>query len=326
MKRLASLVFLWLFLASSARAEPKTILVIESYHPEYLWDAGYKEGLKETLGKDYKLVFYAMDTKRLPKSEHQKMADGGWARYLEVKPILTILGDDAALKYLGPKFALEKIPVVFLGINGNPRNYFKTLPTNMAGILERPILKRSLVYIQKVFPQAKNGLVLFDTDLTSQCVKDEIFGGKEKLNIAGIDVDIKLIATMDDWNSAVASSKGKYDFIITGLYQNIKDQAGKPVDPEDVIKWASANSALPLFAFWDFAVGPDKAIGGLVLYGRDMGLLAGEMVQKVLSGTPPSKISYVQDTQGVFLFSKKQLDKWKIVLPADVRAGAKMTE
>lgn len=325
MNRRLSLVFLGLFLASSPRADSRTILVIESYNPEYLWDASYKEGLQETLGKDYQLVFYAMDTKRRPRSEHQKMADGGWSKYLEVKPVLTILGDDAALKYLGPKFASEKIPVVFLGINGNPRSYFRSLPENMTGILERPILKRSLAYIKELVPTVKNVLVLFDTDLTSTSVKEESFGGHDREKISGIDVDVKLIGSLDDWRATVTSSKGKYDAIITGLYHTIKDAAGKPVDPEEVIRWTSANAPVPPFAFWDFSVGPDKAIGGLVLYGKDMGLLAGEMAKKVLSGTPPSKIAYVHDTQGVFLFSKKQLDKWKIVLPAGLKS-ARLTE
>ena len=45
----------------------------------------------------------------------------------KIKPLIVILGDDAALKFLGPKLEEHKIRSVYLGINNNPRVYFKTL-------------------------------------------------------------------------------------------------------------------------------------------------------------------------------------------------------
>ena len=109
--------------ATNASAAPKTILAIESYHSDNAWDASYLEGLQETFGKDYTLVSFEMDTKRQPKSLYQKQADLAWLKYQELKPDLVILGDDNAMKFLGPKFIMTETPVVFLGINQNPRDY-----------------------------------------------------------------------------------------------------------------------------------------------------------------------------------------------------------
>jgi hypothetical protein len=136
----------------------QVVLVIESYNRDYAWDKGYRSAIEEALGSRYTLEWYEMDTKRLPVGEHQRMADGAWARYLALSPDLVILGDDAALKFLGPRFATVHTPVVFLGINANPRNYLERVPPNMTGVLERPILKRSLVYINELLPGARRGI------------------------------------------------------------------------------------------------------------------------------------------------------------------------
>ncbi len=174
------LALLWgmaLLLAGMAQADAaeKTILLIESYHADYPWDVSYKSGLQEVLQSKYTLKHFEMNTKRLPTSQHREMAELAWKKYQELKPDLVIIGDDAGLSHLGPRFAETTTPVVYLGINNNPRNYFTHAPDNITGILERPIFKRSILSIKSLLPRAKNVLVLFDTDVTSQIVRKEAF-------------------------------------------------------------------------------------------------------------------------------------------------------
>jgi ABC-type uncharacterized transport system substrate-binding protein len=254
------------------------------------------------------------------------MADKAWERYKQVNPDVVLLADDAALKFLGPKFAETKTQVVFLGINNNPRNYFTKYPDNINGILERPLLKRSIAYIHDILPRVKKLLVLFDSDLTSQIVKSEVFNNKDTVNIADIDVDIKNIGTYKEWQEVIKTVKGKYDAVIVGLYQTLKDEKGSVVDPEIVIKWTSANIAVPPFAFWDFAVAEDKTMGGLVLFGEEQGEEAAKMIKKILAGTPSNKIFTSAGDNGELLFSKKQLEKYKIVLPEAVRKNARIID
>lgn len=301
----------------------KTILVIESYHAEYPWDASYKSGLEEALVKKYKLVYFEMDTKRLPKDQHQKMADQAWEKYLSEKPVLVIIGDDAGLKMLGPKFAETSTPVVYLGINNNPRNYFSLLPTNITGVLERPLLKRSIADIQKILPDTKSVLVLFDSDITAQITKKEVFEDKDSQNIKDIKIEIKLIGDLQTWQNTILSSKGKYDACVIGLYQSVKDVDGKPVNAEDLITWTSNNTPIPPFAFWDFAIGGNKTIGGLVLHGKEMGVLASGLVLKILEqGKTPKELFPITNDQGILLFSKSQLTKWGIKLPENMASTA----
>lgn len=315
-----------MFIAIPVQA--KKILVIESYHAEFSWDASYKEGLKTILGKKNTLVYFEMNTKRLPKNKHQKMADLAWNKYQQVKPDLVVLGDDAALKFLGKKFAHTATPVVYLGVNNNPRAYFKggRVPPNITGVLERPLYKRSISAIKDLLPNAHRGLVLFDTDITSHIVLSDVFSDEKKQSVFGLEIDLELVEKYPRWRQLVASAKDTYDFIVVGLYQTLQDESGTVVNSDDVIAWTSKNTPVPVFGFWDFSVGSNKSIGGVVLYGKDMGIAAGKIAKKILSGISPDEIYIVNNAQGIFTYSKTQLKKWSITLPASIQRKATLTE
>lgn len=312
----------------AAPVAPATILVIESYNVEMEWDVSYKQALNELLGKQYHLEFVQMNTKRLPPERHAAMADLAWARYQQVHPVLVILGDDAALKFLWERFSKTTTPVVYLGINNNPRAYFDAAQArNITGVLERPNLKRSIAFSHRLLPAAKRALVLFDTDVTSQVVRAETFEHHDRLQIDGIDIDLKLVPRWEHWMDEVVNARGKYDMIFLGLYQALRDKNNNSANTSDeVARWTSAHAPVPVFGFWDWAVGPEKTVGGLVLYGHEQGRVAAELALRILSGTPPERIFPVVADRGRFLFSKTQLRRFGLTLPPDIAAEASSTE
>ena len=89
---------IWLLFASPVWATK--VLLIESYHSEYPWDASYVEGLTETFSPEVELITYQMDTKRLPVEQHQSQAEKAFAFYQQHQPEIVILGDDNAMNYL----------------------------------------------------------------------------------------------------------------------------------------------------------------------------------------------------------------------------------
>ena len=102
-------------------------------------------------------------------------------------------------------------------------------------------------------PHAKRALVLFDTDVTSQVVLKETFGGQHQLVINGINVDLKLIGEWELWQKEVLDAKQNYDVIFLGLYQALRDRAGKSVNTVDeVARWTSVHSPVLIFGFWDW--------------------------------------------------------------------------
>lgn len=322
------LACLLLLLPLACRAGQDTILVVESYNVEMAWDVAYKKALEDSLGEHYKLEYFQMDTKRLPKSQHAAMADQAWARYEQLKPAMVILGDDAALKYLCDRLGATSTPVVYLGINNNPREYFDTQRyRNITGVLERPNMKRNIALVRRLLPAARRALVLFDTDTTSQVVRKETFGDRSSQDVSGIQVDLKLAGSWEEWQHEVLAARGKYDLVFIGLYQALHDREGHSVNTRDeVARWTSEHAPVPTFGFWDWAVGADKTAGGLVLYGYDQGKAAGEIALRILGGTPPSAIYPVTADRGRFFFSRRQLQRWGLKLPTDLADGALMTD
>ncbi len=321
-------LFLLVLLQPVAWAADKTILVIESYHADFFWAASYRQALTESLAGKYKLEFFEMNTKRLPLAKHAEMGEKALARAREIKPVLVIMADDAALKYVGPKLNRIGIPGVYLGINNNPRKYGIGHSSNITGVLERPLIMRGVSFVQRIMPETQKVLLLFDGDLTSEVIREEIFAGKASKPVSGVQVDLKLCQTEDDWKRAVADAKANgYQAMVVGLYHSLKRRNGKVADADEVIVWTSAHSPVPLFALWDFAVGSNMAIGGLVMSGAEQGKAAAVLVRKILEeGTEPASIFPVTAKQGALLFSKKQLTRFGLQLPPEIAAVAKLID
>ncbi|EOG1394930.1 hypothetical protein ACK3FM_003480, partial [Vibrio cholerae] len=64
-------VLLWLL---SGQAWTANVLVIQSYHSGYAWDAAYTTGLKEGINTQHQLHFFEMNTKRIPAREYSVAA------------------------------------------------------------------------------------------------------------------------------------------------------------------------------------------------------------------------------------------------------------
>ncbi|MFT5708960.1 MAG: ABC-type uncharacterized transport system substrate-binding protein [Oceanospirillaceae bacterium] len=313
---------LFSFIVSAQKLDKQLdILVIESYHAQYAWDASYTRGLNTILGDKYSLKYFQMDTKRLPKTQHMEKAQQAWQTYLDSKPRLVILGDDNALKYMGPMFANTDTPVVYLGINDNPRHYIKK-NNNTTGVLERPLFNRSIVELNKITP-LKNVLILFDNSPSAQAILERSLNAQHLLKRLGISINVMLMPLYDDWQQAVLNAKTEqYDAIVVGLYHTLIDRNADHVSENIVIQWTSKQTPLPLFSFWEFSVAADKAIGGYVIFGEDQGKEAARIVLEIFNGTAPVNIFPRTASDGHLLFSRSQLKKWSLKLPKSMSKSA----
>jgi hypothetical protein len=124
----------------------KRILLVSSYHPEYLWSQEANEGFCAALLKygyfdnrdqiaEYRANDYVetsravikqlwMDSKRkTTKAELTKTTLAVAVSARKFRPDIIFLGDDEAGNYIGNQFLDTKIPVVFWGFNNNPVKY-----------------------------------------------------------------------------------------------------------------------------------------------------------------------------------------------------------
>lgn len=307
--------------ASDATSNSMNISIVHSYHKEYAWEKSLTSGLLDTLPQTATLDHFYLDTKRIEKSRHAAQAEKALEHLKSTSPDLIILCDDNAAKYLGPALKNGPIPVVYVGLNRNPRDYGLFPADNMTGILERPLLKRSLHSMCRlVNTEDTKVLILFDSDSTSDAVLHEAFKGETQFNLGKVRVEIKQFQLLEEWQSALLESKSDgFDTVYIGLYHTLRTRSGEHVPDEDVIAWANAHAPVPIFAFWDFAVGKGKTIGGHVLSGRDQGLAGGLIASEVLAGAPPDQIPPRTAKEGSYQFSIHELNRFGIKLPPTIR-------
>ena len=219
-------------MTTAAMAGLPRVLVINSYHPSFPWVAAHNDALQWELRNTASLSFFNLDTKRISPAQYKAAADRAMQRIKIVDPKVVVLADDNALMLLGKRVMKRNIPVVFLGINSNPRKYMIE-GGQITGVLERPLLKRSIVFIHDILPnKLKKCLVLFDDGTTSHVVLEDVFHGKQTLAFGGVLTNIRLIGSLHDWQHQVLSAqKEGYDTIIIGLYHTVMDDEGNNVPP-----------------------------------------------------------------------------------------------
>lgn len=325
-------VFFLLLLPSprpECRADPlPTIFLVNSYHQTHPWVAAHNQAFRAALQSRVHIEIFDMDTKRLPKTEHNAQAACAMEKYNELQPDIVVLCDDNALRHLGRKIAAQGTPVVYLGINANPRD---SLPGNdlpITGVLERPLLKRSILYLQQIQKKSlQRCLVLLDDSPTSRSIFQDIFYNTSKHDFSGVQTDILLCNDWDTWlNTASTASQQGYDLIITGLYHTLQNSQGAPIDSEKAISEIANRCSVPLFGIWDFNIGPGKAVGGLVLSSAPQGERAAQIVADILRGRDIHSILPTTTTRGELFFSRSGLRKWGLQLPPALRAKVSFTD
>ncbi|WP_250655911.1 ABC transporter substrate-binding protein [Alkalimarinus coralli] len=313
-------IFFSLFFSAHSWSAQKSVLLISSYHQSFPWTQQCEDGVKEVLSTTVSLDTFFMNTKQLPESAFQERADLAWQKYQASKPDLVMLGDDNALRLLGPRLAEEPVPVVFLGINHNPRVYFSggILPPNMTGVLERTPIMGTIRFVSRVLPGVKRILLLAGESQTSQAELKNTLLDQKKLATTGIVADVKTVSTWAGWIETLKTVHKHYDIVLPLAYFNIKDENGKYLSASEAIAAMSAASQIPIIVNQDYTVGDDGAMGALVIQGRTHGRRAGLIVLSILEGASPlSMLPEIDQTVAVY-FNQRQLERFGITLPEDI--------
>ena len=301
----------------------KDVLLINSYHVGHGGSDLRVRGFKSALPKDIQIREVYMDTKRKPANQFALITQQTWNTFQEIKPDLVIVNDDNALRMLGEKISNSGTPVVFMGINNNPRAYFTTaIPKNVSGVLERHLIVPLVRYFKSFVPMKKQRvLILFDKSKTSTSVITTALYGKHSLKFGGVTIVVRKYALAEDYIQAATDAALEYDFVVLDTFYTLKDKNGSPVKYQDVLLAINRASKIPIFGVTDYSVGEDAAAGALTMSMEKHGGVAATYVQKILDGKQLPN-HYRNSKSDRFVFNQKMLDKYQLILPEPIRKQA----
>jgi len=273
--RVKAIVFcLWLVVVGTADALDKhRILVVSSYHREYLWSqdtqAGLCQGLIEFgfLENEQQAVLFTatdnvdgeravikklwMDTKR--RNEKKDIV----ARINEImatvdafQPDVVLLGDDNATNYIGNQLIDTDVPVVFWGVNGRPLKYglldsLETPGHNITGVYQAGYPQECLDFLKRIVPDVKTVAILSDDSPTGRSKAKQI-----QRILRGPGQSIELVGTVitnsfAQWKQETLDLEGRVDAFFVLNHNSLKDDAGHPVDQLTVGAWYLQNIQKP---------------------------------------------------------------------------------
>lgn len=305
----------------------KTVVIIESYHSGYKWDADYIAAVQSVLGKGHDIHILALDTKRLPKSQWaQKVADIEQS-VARIQPDVAILGDDNAFSLMTEHLVEKQIPIVFLGVNGGPDQHPALNHPLVTGILERPFFAESIRHLRRVLKQKNERfLVLMDDSPTMRNAVGEFFGEEREATLYGSRLDIILTNDKDTWLQAAFSAHEQYDAIIVGTHHTIRDRAENYIPPKELMAQALTFVQVPIFSFWDIFIGKQQGIGGFTVSAHQEGLTAARLASLILNGVTPDHIPQLKSLSGHYVYSKSGMEHWNLELSSLIASQSSFVE
>ena len=259
--------------AHAAGADKHRIVIVSSYHREYLWSkdtaAGVKAGLLEAGWLDSEeqaarfvredavessralLVKLWMDTKRgNSRAEIAQSVARVVARIDAFRPTLLLLGDDNATRYIAANYLDTRLPVVFWGVNGSPTKYdlidsMERPGHNVTGVYQAGYLKEGVEWLRKLLPDINRMAVLSDDSPTGRAKAKEL----ERLARAG-DLGVQLVATvvtnsLATWQARALELAPQVDAFFVLNHNTLKDRHGKAVDQLEAGAWYLNNVRKP---------------------------------------------------------------------------------
>ena len=291
----------------------KKILFVNSYHEGYEWSDGIEAGLKRVLegtGADLKIV--RLDTKQNPAEEFCREAGVKAKAELEsFRPDVVIAADDNAQKCLVVPYLKDKnVPVVFCAVNWDASMY--GYPTsNMTGMIEIE-LPGQLVEHLKAYARGKRlGYLTVDSETerkVAQIYNERFFDGK---------MAVYWIKTYDEFKEAFINSQKDVDILFFGNNAGIdrwdENEAKAFVQKNTQIPTGTINSWLAAYVLLTLAKSADE-----------QGEWSGQAALRILDGTPPSKISVVENKKGEIIVNLDMAEQLGVVFSPSLLKNAKV--
>ena len=278
---------------SFPRTEVPHVLILNSYHPGYIWTERLEDaimaGLEEAFpGVDISSEY--LDWKRHPEPEMlEQLLPVLAGRYLQSPPDLIVTTDDAALDFVldNRKTLFAEIPVVFSGISLEKGNAVLAEHTLLTGVAERLDVAGTLRLALRLKPDAVRAVLVFENSESGFPVGHE---AEMLLREMAPELEIQV------WNdkpaeeiARMASILPSESFVFFASY--IRDARGRVLPMQQYADLLFSQSGAPVFCVNDFVVG-HHTLGGSVIDATLHGAKAAEYAVRVLQGEPVENLAF----------------------------------
>lgn len=315
--------------AAQGRGGPHRIMHVMSFDSPWRWTDGQFAGFKEGLGPDVQAEYkvFQMNVKR-NGSRDAKEQKGREARAIidAWKPDLLYASDDDAQEFVARHYLNQKMPIVFSGVNKEPREHaFEGVP-NVTGVLEQEHFVESVKLLQSLAPQVRRIAVISDTGIQWPPVIARIRAAMDRLpGVALAAVD--QVKTFDEFKEKLAGYPAVADAVVQLGIFNLAGRDGRNVRYQEVQKWAAINGSLPDTSFWIDRV-HFGVLASVTISEREQGLAAGRLARAILlEGRTPGSLPMRPTVKGhpaINLARAKQLGinvKSSLLLSTEVVTG-----
>jgi PAS domain S-box-containing protein len=303
---------------ASQPTEQRHVLVIHSYHAGFVWTDRMAQGIRDGLLESFphlQLHHEFMDTKRhfegLDSPAVHSFAQMLEARYAERPLSAVVVCDDNAFRFAMDHYErlFAGLPIVFCGVN----HFAPALVPSRApvtGIIESVDRQRTIDLALELHPQADRVFLITD-QTTSGAGNQEMLAEAEARY--GDNVDF-LFASEDGVPTMeqLLDQLRRLDQRTVVLHVDFfRDGDDRYFDPDVALRMISDASPAAVYCSADMYM-PHGAVGGYVVDSYEHGLVAGQTVERLLSGTPIDQLPIRPYGGTHFMFDQQQLAEFSI--------------
>ncbi|MBU4244081.1 MAG: PAS domain S-box protein [Proteobacteria bacterium] len=304
-------------LADARPSVRKQILLLNSYHQNFLWNESIFRGLTDVLRpNETGIILHVenMDTKRVVFNEHsqQQLRDVFGHKYRGMTLDLIMVTDSNAFDFMRRyhQALFPEVPVVFCGVNFFTPDLIADHPL-FTGVAETLDIRGTLWWALNHHPGTASVHLINDTTPLGRAVTRGV-----KADLATFAPDVTLhtmeAADLDELLEKV-DKLPRNSLILYGVY--FRTPEGRFHDTAEVLRAVSARASVPIYGLYDFDLG-HGIVGGMLTSGYAQGQAMAQIALHVLAGRHPQDIPVIRESAPRPMFDYEQLRKYRIGMDA----------
>lgn len=307
------LIVLFLSFAFSFANKLPICFYLSSYHQGFQWSDGIEKAVYSTLNNKCRIVQFNMDTKRYKDRLFIESQALNVKNMIDtIQPDVVIASDDNAAKFVISKYYKNStIPFVFCGINWTVEKYGFPYK-NVTGMIEVTPIKELFRVAQDIV-NPKKGIFIGDNTITD---KKDLARFEKYAKEAQIELDNKLVDTVDEWKETFKEAQSQYDFIILGHNSAIQGW-----NDDEIKEFTLKNTKKLTLTTYSWMM--DFAIIGFTIFPSEQGEWAANAALAILDGYPIDNIKITTNKKWDIWLNKKLQKVSKIEVPRKIRNKAK---